>query len=52
MIFNYGNGYCAFAHNICGSQLVVPDGMPDTSKPLSLLNRRPSMFTLVKRWLC
>ena len=24
-----------FAHNICGSQPVVPDGMPDTSKPLS-----------------
>ena len=35
MIFNYGYGCCAFAHNICGSQPVVPDGMPDTSKPLS-----------------
>ena len=34
MIFNYGYGCCAFAHNICGSQPVVPDGMPDTSKPL------------------
>ena len=35
VIFNYGYGCCAFAHNICGSQPVVPDGMPDTSKPLS-----------------
>ena len=35
MIFNYGNGCCAFSHNICGSQPEVPDGMPDTSKPLS-----------------
>ena len=34
VIFNHGYGYCAFAHNICGSQPVVPDGMPDTSKPL------------------
>ena len=36
VIFNYGYGCCAFAHNICGSQPVVLDGMPDTSKPLSL----------------
>ena len=36
MIFNYGYGCCAFTHNIYGSQPVVPDGMPDTSKPLSL----------------
>ena len=35
MIFNYGYGCCAFAHNICGSQPKVPDGMPDMSKPLS-----------------
>ena len=35
MIFNYGYGCCAFTHNICGSQLVVLDGMPNTSKPLS-----------------
>ena len=35
VIFNYGYGYCAFAHNICGSQPLVQDGMPDTSKPLS-----------------
>ena len=31
VIFNYGYGCCAFAHNICGSQPVVPD----TSKPSS-----------------
>ena len=36
VIFNYGYGCCAFTHNICGSQLVVPDEMLDTSKPLSL----------------
>ena len=36
MIFNYGYSCCAFAHNICGSQPVVPDGMLDMSKPLSL----------------
>ena len=36
LIFNYGYGYCAFTHNICGSQPEVPDGMPDTSKLLSL----------------
>ena len=35
VIFNYEYGCCAFAHNICGSQLEIPDGMPDTSKPLS-----------------
>ena len=35
MIFNYGYGCCAFAHNICGSHPEVPDKMPDTSKPLS-----------------
>ena len=35
MIFNYGYG-CAFAHNICGSQPVVTDWMPNTSKPLPL----------------
>ena len=29
------NGCCAFAHNICGSQPVVPNGMPNMSKPLS-----------------
>ena len=35
MIFNYGYGCCAFAHNICGSQPMVPNGIPDTSKLLS-----------------
>ena len=40
MIFNYGYGCFAFAHNVCGSQPEVPDGMSDTSKPLS-----PSLFT-------
>ena len=36
MIFNYGYGCYAFVHNIYGSQPVVPDGTPNTSKPLSL----------------
>ena len=27
VIFNYGYGCCAFAHNICGSQPIVPDGV-------------------------
>ena len=35
VIFNYGYGCCAFTHNICGSQPKVPDGMSNTSKPLS-----------------
>ena len=35
VIFNYGYGCCAFAHNIYGSQPLVSDGMPNTSKPLS-----------------
>ena len=35
MIFNYGYGCCAFAHNIYGSHPEVLEGMPDTSKPLS-----------------
>ena len=35
MIFNYGYGCCAFAHNICGRQPVVLDGMSDMSKPLT-----------------
>ena len=34
VIFNYGYGCCAFTHNICGSQPVVPDEMLDTSKTL------------------
>ena len=36
VIFNYGYGCCAFTHNSCGSQPEVPNGMPDTSKSLSL----------------
>ena len=36
VIFNYAYGCCAFAHNICGSQPEVPNGMPDMSKLLSL----------------
>ena len=35
IIFNYGYGCCAFAHNIFESQPKVPDGMSDMSKPLS-----------------
>ena len=31
VLFNNGYGCYAFAHSICGNQLVVPDGMPDTS---------------------
>ena len=34
VIFNYGYGCCAFAHNICGSKPMIPAEMPDTSKPL------------------
>ena len=35
VIFNYGYGCCAFAHNICGSEPLIPAGMPDTSIPLT-----------------
>ena len=62
VIFNYGYGCCAFAHNICGSQLEVPDWMSGTFKSLSpsssltldaprvlsLPMLHPSMFVLVK----
>ena len=34
VIFNYGYGCCAFAHDICVSKPRIPAGMPDTSKPL------------------
>ena len=34
VIFNYGYGYCGFAHNICESDPMIPDGMSDTSKSL------------------
>ena len=30
VIFNYGYGCCAFAHDICGSKPLIPAGMPDT----------------------
>ena len=35
VIFNYDYGCCAFAHNICGSEPLIPIGMPDTSTPLT-----------------
>ena len=35
VIFNYGYGCCAFAHDIRGSKLKIPPGMPDTSTPLT-----------------
>ena len=34
-IFNYGYGYYAFAHNICGSKPNIPYGMSGTSEPLT-----------------
>ena len=34
VIFYYGYGCCAFAHNICGSKPGILDGMLDTSNPL------------------
>ena len=36
VIFNYGYCYCAFVHNICGSEPMIPVGMSDTTKPLTL----------------
>ena len=33
--FNYGYGCCAFAHNICGSKLEIPEGMPNPSVPIT-----------------
>ena len=35
VIFNYGYGCCAFMHNICGSDPLIPAGMPNTSTPLT-----------------
>ena len=35
VIFNYGYGCCAFAHDIRGSKPMIPTGMPDTSTPLT-----------------
>ena len=39
VIFNYGYGFCAFTHDICGSKPMIPAEMSDTSKPL-----RPKFF--------
>ena len=36
VIFDYGYGCCAFAHDIRGSKPMIPAGMPDTSTPLPL----------------
>ena len=33
-LFNYGYGFCAFAHNICGSKPEIPDDMPNPSVSL------------------
>ena len=35
VIFNSGYGFCAFAHNKCGSEPLIPIGMPYTSTPLT-----------------
>ena len=35
VIFNYGYGCCAFAHDIRGSKPKIPPGMSDTSTPLT-----------------
>ena len=52
VIFNHGYGCCAFAHNICGSQPLVPHEMLDTSKTLSpkfFINPRcPRVLSLPK----
>ena len=34
-IFNYGYNCCAFTHNICGSEPLIPVEMPDTLTPLT-----------------
>ena len=34
VIFNYGYGCCALAHNIFGRKPVVSEGMPDKSTSL------------------
>ena len=36
VIFNYGYGCYAFAHDISGSKPMFPAGMPDTSMPFPL----------------
>ena len=35
VVFNYGYGCCAYAHNIHGSKPKISPGMPDTSTPLT-----------------
>ena len=35
VIFNYDYGCCTFVHNICGSEPLIPVGMPNTSTPLA-----------------
>ena len=35
VIFNYGYGCCAFAHDIRGSKPMILTGMPNTSTPLT-----------------
>ena len=35
VIFAYSYGCCVFKHNICGDQPEVPDGIPNSSNPLS-----------------
>ena len=35
VVFNYGYGCCAYAHDIHGSKPKIPPGMPDTSTPLT-----------------
>ena len=35
VIFNYGYGCCAYAHDIRGSKPEIPPGMTDTSTPLT-----------------
>ena len=34
-LFNYGYGCCVFMHNICRSKPHIPDGMLDSSVPLT-----------------
>ena len=34
VIFYYGYGFCAFAHDIRGSKPMIPVRIPDTSTPL------------------
>ena len=47
VIFNYGYGCCAFAHNICGIQPEVPNVLK-APQVMSLPKLRPLMFVLVK----